>query len=230
LLRDGTVLHIKLRPGNTTIHAHGGQAALTELCEQLAWLGSAFRDSPKSLGVSVCTPYIPSVGYNELVDGTHVDIVTTFGFRVTSPTLSMPQNERSSCWHAMFRNPTIVEGFPIPVRGTNEHGLRIPFDMLYTLAEAQFLTSYADTMVLKGFCTLLVPTCRTNHSITWHFLYNKDGRRIPYSAFRDRCENWLGTDKVDMQILDTPNLHHYVGWSSNVTSHLGTSSHLLLLS
>jgi hypothetical protein len=27
----------------------------------------------------------------------------------------------------MYRNSTIVGGFPIPVRGPNEHGLRIPF-------------------------------------------------------------------------------------------------------
>jgi hypothetical protein len=220
---DGTVVTIDFRPRCTTVNALGGQATLTEFCEQLAWLGSALADFPKSNGVSLSTPHVQRLTYNEVRNGTPVDIAILLGFKVTPFPKHPMQDTTSSCWHAMFRNPTIVEGFPIPAREKNEHGLHIPFEMMHTLTETHFLTSYARTAILKGFCTLLVPTCRTKHSITWHFLHNDDGKRIPHSAFRNRVTNWLGADEVKVTSLDTPNLHHYVGWSSNVTSHFGTS-------
>ncbi|KAJ4368412.1 hypothetical protein N0V83_006769 [Neocucurbitaria cava] len=45
----------------------------------------------------------------------------------------------------MFRNPTIVQGFPILARDNDEQGLELPLNMLLTLADVQFLTCYDGT-------------------------------------------------------------------------------------
>lgn len=127
----------------------------------------------------------------------------------------------------MFRNPIVVNGFPILARHENEQGLELPLDMMSILAEAQFVTRYDTTLVLKGLCTMLVPTRQTERSMTWHFLFNGDGKRIPYYSFRERCPGWIGTDEVSTGLLGTGNFRNFVGWASDITRHLGMllSSH-----
>ncbi|KEF51826.1 uncharacterized protein A1O9_12163 [Exophiala aquamarina CBS 119918] len=107
----------------------------------------------------------------------------------------------------MFRNPMVVNGFPILARHENEQGLEISLGIMSILAEAHFATHYNTTLVLKGLCTMLVPTRRTDRSITWHFLLNENGMRIPYFSFRERCP-------------EDGDIRHFVGWVSDITRHL----------
>jgi len=208
--------------------ARGGQAALTELCEQLAWLGAALRTSPVSFGICITTPSI--VASKDVHSSSPVPSITAqLGFTVTSsPDHGLSTDVDGSCWHAMFRNPVVVNGFPILARHENEQGLELPLDMMSILADAHFATRYDTTLVLKGLCTMLVPTRQTERSITWHFIFNEDGKRIPYYSFRERCPGWIGTDKVSTDLLEAGNVRNFVGWASNITRHLGMflSSHL----
>ena len=120
----------------------------------------------------------------------------------------------------MFRNPVVVKGFPILARPGDERGLELPLSMMSTLGEAHFATRYGTTLILKGLCTMLVPTRKTKHSITWNFLFNEDGKRIPYYCVRDRCPGWIGTDKVRQDHLESGILRNFVGWASNITRHI----------
>lgn len=203
------------------IVARGGQAALTELCEQLAWLGAALRSSPVTFGVSLSTPSI--VAFKVAYSSSPVPSITVqLGFTVTSSLdHGLSADIDGTCWHAMFRNPVVVNGFPILARHENEQGLELPLDMMGILAEAHFATRYDTTLVLKGLCTMLVPTGQTERSITWHFIFNEDGKRLPYYSFRERCPGWIGTDKVSTGLLEDGNVRNFVGWASNITRHLG---------
>ncbi|KAH7378177.1 hypothetical protein BKA64DRAFT_767047 [Cadophora sp. MPI-SDFR-AT-0126] len=102
----------------------------------------------------------------------------------------------------------------------NEQGLELPFDMVSILAEARYATSYDTAFVLKGLCTMLVPTNQIERSITWHFILNEYGQRLPYYSFRERCPGWVGTDKVSIDILQAGNIRNFVGWVTNITRHL----------
>ena len=125
-----------------------------------------------------------------------------------------------SCWHAMFRNPVVVNGFPILARHENEQGLELPLGMMSILAEAHFSTRYDTTLVLKGPCTMLIPTGQTERSITWHFILNEDGERLPYYSFRKRCPGWIA---VNTDLLEHENTRNFVGWATSITRHLGKS-------
>ena len=96
--------------------------------------------------------------------------------------------------------------------------------MMGVLAEANFATSYDTTLVLKGLCTMLVPTQKAEDSITWHFLFNDDGKRMPYYSLRDRCPDWIDIDKANPEILDAGKYRNFVGWASNITRHSGMFS------
>lgn len=210
-----------MRSQKASIVARGGQAALTELCEQLAWLGAALRTSPISLGVCLITPSI--IAFKDANSSSLVPSITVcLGFAVTLILgHDLSTDIDGTCWHAMFRNPVVVNGFPILARHENEQGLEVPLDIMSILAEAHFVTRYDTTLVLKGLCTMLVPTNQTERSITWHFILNRDGQRLPYYSFRERCRGSMGTDKVSTDLLEDRNVRYFVGWASNITRHLG---------
>ena len=222
-LTDGTELDIDLRFLKASIVARGGQVALIELCEQFAWLGAALRVSPASFGIYLVTPTI-TASKDVHANNSMPSIMVHLGFIPTLPTdhgLSADEIG-STCWHAMFSNPVVVSGFPILARNENEQGLELPIDMMITLAEAQFATHYDTTLILKGLCTMLVPTRRTKHSVSWHFLFNEDGKRIPYYSFRENCPDWIDTENMNVSLLEARSLRSFVGWTSQITRHLGT--------
>lgn len=212
-------MNLRLQKGS--IVGRGGQAALTELCEQLAWLGSALRTSPVPFGICLSTPSIivsKTIHSNSPVPSITVQLRFTVS---SSLHHGMLTDIDGTCWHAMFRNPVVVNGFQILARHENEPGLELPLDMMCNLAEAHFATRYDTTVVSKGPCTMLVPTGQTNRSITWHFIFNEDGERLPYYAFRERCPGWIGIDMVNTDLLEDGNMRNFVGWASNITRHLG---------
>jgi hypothetical protein len=227
-LPDGTELKIKMGGEYTSISARGGQAALTELCQQLTWLGAALRSSPISSGICLVTPNIVASKESHSTNSTPtITVQLRFDFDTfTDNGLSIDAD--GTCWHAMFRNPVIVKGFPILARHEDDHGLELPLDMMSALAETQFATRYDTTLLLKGPCTMLIPTRRNKSSVTWHFISNQNGERIPYYAFRERCPSWIGIDKVSIEMLEHRNSRNFVGWASTITRHSGksVSSHL----
>jgi hypothetical protein len=68
---------------------------------------------------------------------------------------------------------------------------------------------------------MLVPTRKTERSITWHFLFNESGKRIPYYSLRDRCPGWVDTENVSAGLVEAGNFRNFVGWASNITRHIG---------
>lgn len=136
-----------------------------------------------SFGICLTTPRITA--FKDARSSSLVpSIIVYLGFTV-APFLDhgLLTDVDGTCWHAMFRNPVVVNGFLILARHENEQGLELPLNIMSILAEAHFATRYNTTLVLKGLCTMLVPICQTKRSITWHFLFNKDGKRIPYYSF-----------------------------------------------
>ncbi|KAL9086103.1 MAG: hypothetical protein Q9165_007315 [Trypethelium subeluteriae] len=213
-------LHIDLRSSPASFEAFGDQLSLIELCEQLAWLGAALRLSPRSSGICSSTPSILASQVPESAGSrSAISVRILFDMSPYSDE-SVSTDLDSTCWHAMFCNPVVVNGYPILARPENEEGLELSLNMMIDLAEVEFVTPYDEVLILKGFCTMLVPTRREANSITWHFLFNQDGKRIPYHAFRDRCPDWISTDKLNVDLLKTGRLRHFVGWASRITKHL----------
>jgi hypothetical protein len=205
--------------------ARGGQAALAEVCEQLAWLGAALRPSPVSSGICFASSSITATRDTHLSSAVP-SVTVQMNFPIT-PAPDRMLSMEGTCWHAMFRNPVVASGFPILARHEDERGLELPFDVMSLLAETQHATSYNATLILKGLCTMLIPTRQTKHSITWHFVYNENGKRIPYYSFRERCPDWISIDKVSADLVEIGNVRNFVGWASDITRHLGTSAILI---
>ena len=95
------------------IVACGNQAALIELCEQLAWLRAALRTSPVSFRIYLTTPRITAFK-DTRSSSLMPSIIVHLGFTIT-PSLDhgLSTDIDGTCWHAMFRNPVIINGFLI---------------------------------------------------------------------------------------------------------------------
>ena len=217
---------MSLSAPRTIIVARGDQTALTELCEQLAWLGAALRPSSMSAGVCLSTPTLLDVRKDKPTFSSIPTITVCLGFNMDS---CVPTSLGGTCWHALFRNPVVVTGFPILARPNNEQGLELPFDVMTTLAESRFATHYDATLILKGLFTMLIPTRRTERTITWHFLSSTGAKRLPYNAFREGLSEWTGMDEMNIYDLETVGLRNFVGWTSDITRNLGTDIYPLYL-
>jgi hypothetical protein len=220
------MISVSLRAPRTTVVARGDQTALTELCEQLAWLIAALRPSPLSAGVCFSIPKLLDVCKDKPIFGSIPAITVSLGCSMDT---CVPTSVGGTCWHALFRNPVVVTGFPILARSTNEQGLELPFDVMTILAGSQFATHYDATLILKGLFTMLVPTRRTEQTITWHFLFSTGAKRLPYYAFREGLSEWTGVDGMSVHELETQRLRNFVGWTSDIARNTGTAASPLYL-
>lgn len=208
----------------------GTQDAIVEIAEQLAWLGAAFQEpSPHASGLSLITPIVKpdarttDLGPRGIVESSSVFTIESKQEYSTNPDTRSPLN--GTCWHALFRNPVVVKGFPVPFRSQNEIGLELSLESMAFLAETPFATRYDDSLVLKGFSTMFFPTGRVADSVMWHFLHDSNGSYLPYYAFKQHHIKYCGIGIAGFQQLETAHTRNFVGWTSAVTRRLGMSTY-----
>ncbi|KAH8743272.1 hypothetical protein BGZ57DRAFT_779308, partial [Hyaloscypha finlandica] len=131
--------------------------------------------------------------------------------------------QKGTCWHALFNNPVIAKGYPIPKRGS-EKGLEIPLSYMAQLGQAYRATVFGGHLVIKGCITMFAPTLRLGNSVLWHFLFNRDERRMSYLTPED-----LGLDNVSSEVVDhacLDSVRNFLGWSSHIEIHTGRRAHV----
>lgn len=227
---DGTKFIAWREDGSLVLDVSGIQDSIAELGEQLAWLGAALRVPSKTNGVILSTPVATTTSCTPKLGSVKDSLsspVVNIRFSLKSVQISdMSEAPDGTCWHFLFRSPVIVTGFPIRSRPENERGLELSLEIMSFLAGTPFATHFDNVLVLKGVSTMLVPTGRTENSIAWHFLQDKNGKRLPYYAFRTLRSRDLDTSQVNFDLLSTARIRNFVGWVPSVTRHLGRFSHL----
>jgi len=126
-----------------------------------------------------------------------------------------------TCWHALFSSTLVACGFPMIARNGVVKGLEVPLDMMTALAEANYATHYDQTLLLKGFSTMLVPTQLTEQSVVWHFSTIQE-KRIDYCTYRECCDKCIDKYVLNIYRLQDLDFRNFVGWAPCVTRHLGT--------
>ncbi|RFN52382.1 tea/atts transcription factor activity protein family [Fusarium flagelliforme] len=168
--------------------------------EQIGWLGAALRSSCSDSGFSTCQPRfkIFKAGTDEAECSFHFP---TFPMDLT-------KYKPGQCWHAILRNPVIVEGYPIPRRKRYGVGLEMPLNVMAGLNSSPRIHKYEGNYYLKGYSTALVPTEKIGNMVLWHLYYSDDGSRLPYP-------NPTGLQCTSVNIQDLTAARHVVGWCSN---------------
>ena len=182
-----------------------------EVAEQLAWMGAAMSQSQSWEGLVICKPsmkgtdYDPS-RYKDKTAGSSTDLPTArwnIGFEFTPCKLSPGLS--GQCWHAMFRKPVVVHGFPIPRRPEPKTGLEIPLNMMAALSGTQLVDTFASKSFIKGFSSMLVPTKKADGVVFWHFLQKSTPiRRMSYLD--------CSLEHAAVTIPELEASRHLVGW------------------
>jgi hypothetical protein len=195
------------------VEATGVMTTLAEIGEQFAWLGAACQASPKD-----------EMAYSTAQITSPLDWNNFFRLGFSKQDLEFDERglkQNGSCWHSLFRNPVLVKGFPILARKHNEKGLEIPLNMMAGLGEATRATNFDSSLVIKGFSTMFVTTGRTDNSLLWHFLYEKNQSRISYLCARERCSKQVLINSGNALFLEST--RNFLGWASSVETRTGKS-------
>lgn len=163
----------------------GSAYSIAEIGEQLSWLGSALRSSPYPDRIAYCRPRVDN--FQVIHDKSQsakrrydAEVSAEISFTVAEKAFSSKSNWE--CWHDLFRNCVVAEGYPISRRSEvgAASGLEIPLPMMASLAQADYMNTFLGRPILKGFSTMLVPTENYDEIIVWHLVYNKNGDRMSY--------------------------------------------------
>ncbi|KAL7948488.1 hypothetical protein V8C42DRAFT_314623 [Trichoderma barbatum] len=221
---DGTQVKASIGESSVIVEAIGTPHSITEIGEQIAWLATALRSSAQDSVITLCHPEI-LVAEAEPIQSRRAkepEFEGVFMYKVSVVTEQTKDNlpnisVNGECWQPIFNNPVIVTGYPINPRGStmSASGLEVSFDMMTALANADYLTTFGDKTVVKGFSTLLIPTGMHDNVIYWHLLANQSDTRISY---RD--------PRIPPGILIQPEhlkgARHILGWCANAQNNIGS--------
>lgn len=202
------------------IEVSGSRSSITQIGEQLAWLGGALRTSPFA-DLASCIPFIDAFplvrkDHHELLiqDRQYNDHTLMIDFYFRKGNTDSEYDIDGRCWHNLFRNPTVVQGFPIMRRESPCDGLEIPLNMMAGLVGTARAQVFDDINILKGFSSMLIPSRQSEDVIVWHLLFNANGSRISYMRY-----DFSPLRQISFQHLQTS--RHIVGWCSRIQSHAG---------
>ena len=220
VISNGMVLSVNVHEKDVVVTATGLDDDLAELAEQLAWLCCAVQSSPHPSKLACCQPLVKWCNSTESLPTT-ADVKFTI-----SPYYEIIErdavNNAGHCWYDLFRNPTIVEGFPVPHRSAIDKdvdGIEMPLMLMTVLAEATHASMINERLMIKGFSRLLLPVKDAKGALIWHLLFNTDGSYIRYTD--PRIADVKSNINRSISPSDLDGLRHFVGWCSKVESHAG---------
>lgn len=187
--------------------------AVAEAAEELAWLGAACREHSATEQLGLCSVHVLSLNLVE------PHIVITYSLKDLEQAAIHVNN--TSCWHALFRNAVIAQGYPTRRRSQNEQGLEIPLQLMLELGLTDSVTMYNNGLVIDGLQSMFVPVDRSKDTIQWHYLYSEEDECMMFSRADEVCSNRLRSDRLDEHALGVA--RHFVGWTTHAEILFGNS-------
>ncbi|KAM0253285.1 hypothetical protein ACHAQJ_007381 [Trichoderma viride] len=223
-LADQTEIKVSIGEKLMRVETMGTAHSIAEIGEQIAWLSTTLTSSAQESMIPFRYPEIPMLE-DELYSDSHYmqdKFEKAFACKINVATdtkqskRNLP-NVNGQCWQYMFNNPVVVTGYPIKPRADLEPGagLELPFDMMTTLADARYLTTFEDKTVVKGFSTMLIPTRAHNNIVSWHLLVDESGERISYRDPRVR-------QGITIEPASLRSARHILGWCPKAQNNIGS--------
>jgi len=164
----------------------------------------------------MCVPYVKDAHLKEdsfsAASTGPVEMFCAIGFKISEPVASTDRSP-GQCWHDMFRNPVMVNGYPTLNKREHGVGLEMPLNMIAGLAGSERAVEFNGNVFIKGFSTMLVATKLIGDLIVWHYIFNSRGERVSYLDYT------LQDTHVSLPQLDTS--RHVVGWSPDCQYYAG---------
>jgi hypothetical protein len=203
--------------GTFIVTASGIPYSVAEVGEILAWLAASLQSSPTKQGAVSCWAVASVVPRNRSrLEEDEVTHLCKIGVRFQDLNKRVSDDSSGGCWLDSFRNPVVVQGYPILRRSPGGGGLEVPIGIMMSLVNANYLVDFCRRTYLKGFSTMLVVTDVIGSTVFWHLFYNKDGS---YISYEDARIPWIQENEA-AQTLDHATLgtgRHILGWCKKVS-------------
>ncbi|KAK7936030.1 hypothetical protein PG985_001525 [Apiospora marii] len=213
--------------GELAVVASGLPYSVAEVGEVLAWITAALQQSPHRTTAASCTPVVEFQAkdndFQSASEGRQrpqLLCLCIVGGKLQEFNHIEPDSV-AQCWLNMFRNPVIVNGYPIPRRIRAGTGLEVSIEIMALLTNARYLIDFNRRTFLKGLSTMLAITEVVESTIFWHLYYDTDGGYISYEnpqvpRLRETMASLaLNHDQV-------VRCRHILGWCGNVSTLFGT--------
>jgi hypothetical protein len=168
----------------------------------------------------MCVPFVKNACLEEIASSAQatastgpVEIFCAIGFKINEPAVSQ-ERPLGQCWHDMFRNPVMVNGYPIRTKREHGVGLEMPFNMIAGLAGSERAVEFNGRVFIKGFSTMLIAVRLVGDLLIWHYFFNNKGERISYLDHNLQ-------DGQDISLLQLDGARHVVGWSPDCKYYAG---------
>jgi hypothetical protein len=216
------------RHGKFMVSASGIPYSVAEVGELLAWLAASLQSSPSKRGAVSCRPVASFVlqscaqAPDAPTEEAELSGLCKIGFQFKTLDKSVSDGSSGSCWLDSFRNPVVVEGYPVPRRAQAGSGLEVSIDIMASLVNANHLVDFCRRTFLKGFSTMLAVIEVVGSTVFWHLFYNRDRGYISYEDARiPRIQESEASRTLDQATLATS--RHILGWCEKVSCLAGTS-------
>jgi hypothetical protein len=118
------------------------------------------------------------------------------------------------CWEALFQSCTLVACSLKPRLGFGK-GLELSFDLMISLAAAEFHLIVAGGVVFIGYRTVLFPTAVYGDCAQFHLITTNDGQINPYTLE-------YGSRMLTENATQFKKMRCFLGWCTNAQVNLGS--------
>jgi hypothetical protein len=122
-------------------------------------------------------------------------------------------------WQKLFRNPVMVANSAILERPEEVIGIETSLPMMMLLCNASRMTYSNGRECIKGSNTMLIPTKLTQGIVTWHVLFNENGKHISYAD--TRADQLRAQYPKELIFTGRDDFRHVVGWCGDVRNFVG---------
>ncbi|KAI1131491.1 hypothetical protein F5Y10DRAFT_233341 [Nemania abortiva] len=222
-LPDDTALSAQICESKLVVIVLGTRDAIAEIGEQLAWISAALRLAPDDQGIYGSRSSIRQIEIGKVpadLPKAPQSLDACFDILCGTPAPPTERHSTGQCWHDLFKNPTIVHGYPIPRRARENTGLEIPLHILADLVQTAQISTFGEKIFLKGFSSMLVLMDQIEDSTLWHLDLNRDGSYISYAdASKSAATKSLVVGNIMKNIMRS---RHIVGWCLKAKFYTGT--------
>ncbi|KAF1962385.1 hypothetical protein CC80DRAFT_400140, partial [Byssothecium circinans] len=181
---------------------------------------AAIRSSRDDTRLTYCSPLVRKLETGVTLSNDQTTATCYIDF-----VLEKHQEQKASsgqCWHALFRNAVIAQGFPVPVKAEKNTGMEIPLNILAALVRAHRIQEFGGNFFIKVFSALLVLTKYAADVAVWHLLYNQNGEHLSYTS--PKVVAAISAVPQPVQLHSLQSARHVVGWCSKVSCFAGSPS------
>jgi len=205
--------------GLCMIHAHGSPYMVSEFAEQIAWLATTLRLSPRQKTPVVLSPRV-SISPEKSTEESHnngITMICELTFDIAGEQFTSGEG---TCWTQLFANPIMVGGYPVLRKSTPAAGLETSLNIMASLLQAYQIVRLENRIIMKGFNSLAVASAVGSAFVRWHvFTSGKPDKRISY--FDPRVEESVSNKEESPLLRSLVDFRHIIGWCSEVTEFCG---------